>query len=693
MPEKSPRHRNRNRSPEQVARTRRIHLLWLSLVVFLVFAASLGGGFVWSDREDILGGAHRLTGSEDVYRALVQTRDAYRARESGALELEPEGSWQPLTLLSNSLSWGLWGDCASCFHLENLLFHLLTAIGLYALGRHLLAHRRNGHRLAAWSAALFAVHPATVSSVAWIGGRPYLLASLLMVLSLVAFSRLQATTNAYHRHLRRWLIAAPGLAVLAALAHETAFLLPLLALLVASAASRERGRSALTGIAPVRLASLGLIVAALLLVVAYRTLVMGGIGFSGSYPTDSFAGNLGTGLRHFWYLVDQTLLPTEPVVSDAWPVTLSWGATEVLALLGLLLVLGATGYGLYLGHPAAVGTAWFLLAIVPGVGLFPSDHYHNSHTLYLATWGLTFAFVVGVYQLWRPVGRQLMPGSEGLIMIPVVLLLGLLSAFSTVRWWDHDRLFEGEIATDPHYMEGRLELAKSALARGDAGSAVNHLMAAFEAAQDKQFTGYWRPAEGYLLLGTAYMRLDRHTEAANSFNSALELAPGKVEIQHGLALAQIALGNLNEAEALLRTLASGDSALAATAGGDLGAVLAMRGQTTEAEPLLLTALQSPGGDRFLLHRAMARVHIDLGRYQAALNELESALEVREDAEERARLAWVAWHLGERERAEREINLALQTDESENAYVSRVWREIGEAGKTSAGPSTEGAADP
>jgi Flp pilus assembly protein TadD len=691
MPDRS---RQRRRSPEEIARTRRTHLAWLAMVVFLVFAASLGGGFVWSDREDILEGAHRITGGEDVYRALVQTRDAYRARESGAPGSDPtEGSWQPLTLLSNSLSWGLWGDCAFCFHLENLLFHLLTAIGLYALGRHLLAHRRNGHRLAAWSAALFAVHPATVSSVAWIGGRPYLLASLFMVLSLVALSRLQATTNAHQKHLRRWLIAVPGLAVLAVLAHETAFLLPLLALLVAGAASRERGRPALTGIAPVRLAGLALIVAALLLVVAYRSLVIGGIGFSGGYPSESFAGNLGTGLRHFWYLVDQTLLPAEPVVSDAWPVTLSWGATEVLALLGLILLLGATGYGLYLGHPAAVGVSWFLLAIIPGVGLFPSDHYHNSHTLYLATWGLTFAFVVAVYQLWRPVGRQLMPGSEGLVMIPVLLLLGLLSAFSTVRWWDHDRLFEGEIATDPHYMEGRLELAKSALARGDAGTAVNHLMAAFEAAQDKSFTGYWRPVEAYLLLGKGYLRLGQHSEAANSFNSALELAPGHVEAQHGLALTQMALGNLDQAEALLRQVATSDTPFAGPAGGDLGAVLAMRGQAAEAEPLLLAAMQQPAGNRFLLHRAMARVHIDLGRHQAAANELESALAIREDAEERARLAWVAWQLGERERAQREINLALQTDESENVYVSGVWREISSGAAATGQQAGENAASP
>ncbi len=125
-----------------------------------MYASALGGDFVWSDREDILQGAHRLTSLTDVPAGPEQFRQAYRARVTGASADRAAGTWQPLTLLSNSISWGLWGDCAFCFHLENVLLHGLLVVGLYALGRHLLSQRRHGNRIAAWAAALFAVHPA-----------------------------------------------------------------------------------------------------------------------------------------------------------------------------------------------------------------------------------------------------------------------------------------------------------------------------------------------------------------------------------------------------------------------------------------------------------------------------------------------------------------------------------------------------
>ncbi|MBT8428981.1 MAG: hypothetical protein KJN79_03620, partial [Gammaproteobacteria bacterium] len=199
--------RSSQETPEQIARTRRNHVLMLGLLVLIVYASALGGDFVWSDREDILQGAHRLTSLSDLPAALSSSRQGYRARVTGGSTDNAAGSWQPLTLLSNSLSWGLWGDCAFCFHLENILLHGLLVVGLYALGRHLLSQRRHGNRIAAWAAALFAVHPAAVTSVTWIGGRPYLLAAVLSVWALVIFSRLQATTKSRQGHVNRWLIA------------------------------------------------------------------------------------------------------------------------------------------------------------------------------------------------------------------------------------------------------------------------------------------------------------------------------------------------------------------------------------------------------------------------------------------------------------------------------------------------------
>ena len=155
----------RRRTPQEIAATRRKHMLLLCLLVGVVYASALGGGFVWSDREDILQGAYRLHEARDLGAVLSSSRAAYRSQVLAGDTTIPADSWQPLVAVSNTLSWSLWRECAFCYHLENILLHGLLVIGLYALGRHLLSQRRHGNRIAFWAAALFAVHPATVSSV------------------------------------------------------------------------------------------------------------------------------------------------------------------------------------------------------------------------------------------------------------------------------------------------------------------------------------------------------------------------------------------------------------------------------------------------------------------------------------------------------------------------------------------------
>ena len=286
----------------------------------------------------------------------------------------------------------------------------------------------------------------------------------------------------------------------------------------------------------------------LLLLLTYRRLVLGGLDFTAGYQTDSVFNNIGTALRHLWFFIEQALLPSEPVISDAWPVTHAWGSVEVAALLGLLLIIGATVIGLRLHHPSAFGAAWFLLWLLPGLGMFPSDHYHTSQTLYLAVWGVAFAASYGLFRLWRPIGRQMVPGSEAVVFVPLILILGVITGLSNVRWWDHAALFESEIASDPHYIEGRLQLAAAALEDGEAAIALNHGLAAVEAARDTQFTGYWSARDAYFLLGAAQSQMGLDHEATGSFATALEARPGDAQLLYRLGLAQlfVALTHLHQ---------------------------------------------------------------------------------------------------------------------------------------------------
>ena len=686
MPE-SNRRKSRQKSPAEIAQARRLHIVALSLLVLVVFASSLAGSFVWTDREDIVQGGYRVTGIDDLGSALSSSREAYRQRAYGGPTDPTTGSWQPLTALSNSLSWALWGDCAFCFHLENVILHLLVVIGLYALGRHLLSQRRHGTRIAVWAAAIFAVHPATVSSVAWIGGRSYLLASVFTVWSLVLFTRLQATTKSERRHVNRWLITLSFAGLAAMASHEIAYILPLAALLVGVYESGERGRPFLAGIAPMRIRGLALLGGGLLLIILYRQLVIGGMHAAGEYPTSSLLNNAGTALRHFWYLLESAVLPGEPILSDAWRISQGWGTAEVAALLGLIVLLAVIGIGLKLHHPSAFGGAWYLLWILPGAGFLPTEHYHNSHILYLATWGLSLAVAYALFMLWRPFGRQLVPGSEALVYLPLVLLLAVITAFSNARWWEEKGLFEAEIAHDPHYIEGRLRLAARALESGEADIALNHVLTAIDASREEGYTGHWSPRDGYLLLGRSQFEMGLVEESVGSFRTALEHRPGDAETLYRLGLALRETGNLDAAEQHLRRVLEQfpDHAQAAA---ELGVLLAQDQRFAEAKPLLTAALANGLGNPGR-HRAMALVLIDAGELPQAAEQLEAALAGRENTDDRARLAWIAWQLGQTDKAYADLNMALQMEEGMTPYLDWVQQQIMSGGyAVDAGMGTE-----
>lgn len=669
-----PRKRRRKETPQQKARTRRRHLLTLFAIVMAVYLSALGGSFVWSDREDVLQGQHRITTWSDIPAALTLPRERYRARLDGGAPDLNHGSWQPSVIFSNSLSWTLWGDCALCWHLENILWHLLTVFGLYVLGRHLLTEHRYANGMAFWAAALFAAHPAAVASVAWIGGRPELLSGAFGIASLAIFSRLQATTNMPRKHHRRWLIGLTLSAIVAMGASEVAYLLPVAALLIAGMSAKQRGRSAVRGIAPMRWQGIGLLFAVLAAFLIWRYLFVGGMHFSGPYPSESFINNLGSGLRHLWYFIEQATLPAEPVISDVWKISNGWGAGEVAALLGTLLLVGAVLFGLRLGHPSAFGGAWFLLWLLPGIGLIPSDRYHNEQSLYLAIWGMVLALVFATTLAWRPIGRQLVRGSETIIFAPVLVVFVVISGFSNARWWSHERLFESEIASDPLYMEGRVQLAKLALEQNKPVDALNHLLTAIESHSKKKFTGYWDGATTYRLLGETQLRMALYDDAVGSLKRSLELRPASARTWQLLGQTYLEMGQYVEAEQSLR-MAQQSAPQRVSIRADLGVALIMQRKIKQGRVYLEAALMNPKSSNYLRQSAMGISLLEERKYAAAEKHLRAALSFRERSNTRAALAYDLWKQGREQEALENLSIALQTEDDGAAYVNWVNQQM------------------
>jgi tetratricopeptide (TPR) repeat protein len=95
------------------------------------------------------------------------------------------GNWHPITWLSLQLDGQIWAGNALGYHLTNVLLHAATVVVLFFALRRLTGARERSF----WVAALFAIHPLRVESVAWVAERKDVLSGLMWMLGLLAYAR------------------------------------------------------------------------------------------------------------------------------------------------------------------------------------------------------------------------------------------------------------------------------------------------------------------------------------------------------------------------------------------------------------------------------------------------------------------------------------------------------------------------
>jgi hypothetical protein len=93
------------------------------------------------------------------------------------------GNWHPLTWLSHAIDWQIFGSDAGGHHATNLLLHSINVLLLFWVLR-----RATGYvGRSAMVAALFALHPINIETVAWIAERKNLLSMMFFLLALGAY--------------------------------------------------------------------------------------------------------------------------------------------------------------------------------------------------------------------------------------------------------------------------------------------------------------------------------------------------------------------------------------------------------------------------------------------------------------------------------------------------------------------------
>jgi tetratricopeptide (TPR) repeat protein len=289
---------------------------------------------------------------------------------------------------------------------------------------------------AAWAAAgVWALHPMTVASVAWITERKNVLYVFFYLLALLAYARAAACTG---RHSAAYWVVSLGCAVLSLLAKATAVTLPGGVFLLHWASGRRFDLRSI-----VRLASYLGVALAIGLLHIYREEVEAPLGLD---------TRILLAARAVWFYVTTYFWPRELVAMyPRWPpaAAAAWGIPALFALLGALAV-GLVGYR-RAPRAAGFGAAHFAgnVCLVIGVIWFPYMRYSfvADHLVYFPSLGLAIlATLAGRAALVR-LGA---PGALRVIVAGAVwLLLAGWTREQTGMWHDTESLWTRALEVNP----------------------------------------------------------------------------------------------------------------------------------------------------------------------------------------------------------------------------------------------------
>lgn len=499
-------------------------------------------------------------------------------------------NWFPLTWLSWQLDVSLWGLDPAGFHLGNLLLHAAASAAL------LLALVRMTGSLApaAFVAAVFALHPAHVESVAWAAARKDVLSGLFCMLALLAHARPG----------RRGALTAL-LAACALLSKPTAVVLPLLLLLLdAWPLRRIVDRPTLRAAVLEKLPLLGLALAAgVLTVLAQRA----GEAVQTLEAISLRARVLNALASLAWYL-RASAWPTGLAVYYPHPAeAVSWLAAAGGAVLLAALSFGA--FRLRQAHPwLGVGWLWFLLALAPVIGVVQvGQQARADRYLYLPLVGLAIAVAFeGAALFERRPALQRPLAWAGLM---AVFACAATASRQLGYWRDSLALFERALAVTEQNAVAELNLGVALLERGRAAEASGRLAEAVRIQPGS--------AEGQAGLGEALARQGRSEEAERHLRTALRLDARLPRAHNGLGRLLLERGDEAEAVVHFREAISLEASYAEPY-ANLGGALVAEGAYLEAIEYSKQAVALDPG--------LAEAHGNWGVALLARGELDAAAE-------------------------------------------------------------------
>lgn len=432
-------------------------------------------------------------------------------------------NWHPVTWLSHQLDVTVFGLNPTPHHAANLLLHTTNTLLLFFL----LARRTNALWRSAIVAAVFALHPLHVESVAWISERKDLLCAFFFLLTL----------HAYLRYIRqgRYLDFLPVgfFFALSLMAKPMSVTLPFVLLLLDWWPLRRIGivplRTILLEKVPLLLFS-GVSCAATMFVQHAGGAVMAVEKFS---ILERAVNVLSSYMLYLWKMVWPFNLALLYPLPDTPPV--------VLAIFGAIFIFLVTMAGFYLrkSQPYLLtGWLWYLGMLVPVIGLVQVGiQSHADRYTYLPMVGFSLAVVWGMQEMsekWRH-GHAFLK----LLAAGVLLMFAIQTRQQVFVWRDSETLFRHTLASTSGNYAIHVNLAVVLWNQGQKDEAI--------AEYRKSIAIRPEYADIHFLLANALLAQGKTAEAAAEYRITLALQPEFRYAHNNLGVALQRIGHIEEA--------------------------------------------------------------------------------------------------------------------------------------------------
>ena len=473
------------------------------------------------------------------------------------------GLWNPLVTVSNMAACQVFGLNAGGHHLVNVLLHAASVALLFVV----LLKMTGAMWRSALVAALFAIHPLRVESVAWVAERKDVLSGLFFMLTLWAYARYAGRPAALGRYAVVVVFFALGL-----LAKPMLVTLPFVLLLLdywplgrlfvpGGRGWRRVNWRAVWEKVPMALLSVGLCAGVFL--------------------------GAGEGIdRNFERIPILTRLEEAPVACLAylgkifWPANLAivYPRSDQAALLWptAVVLLGALSAGIFLlrkKHPYLwMGWLWNLGMLVPASGIVQiSRHWMADHYTYLPQIGIYIGLAWALGS-WAATSRSRRAMAAGLAAAYVCTLA--LAAFRyTSAWRDNVSLWSHVVACTSNNYVAHSDLGLALIKAGKTEAGFREFQEALRINPNAAIT--------HFNIGITLFRAGHHPEAIAHFRAALAAWPEYLDARYSLGTALLQSGRIDEATTEFREVLR-VSPNFAKAHSNLGIVLAQTGHRDEA---------------------------------------------------------------------------------------------------------------